>query len=458
MATRKSSLLGLLEKLENQNERLLNRGASETNVNQVNAGALKNVMSPEVIKKYVDEFMPSSATPHDKWLSAFQFFANMAAASSKPGATALGAAGEAGAATVKTLLEERKTRRAEDLARSKMGLTLAASLGKGGVFKQYSSGESAVYMTAGNAKQYLINKGMPPNAPNFNRLVKKLTAPSEGMVGKDVVIADSFQMLAPVVKNNQIVDFNFIPVTGGVKPASVNYREKRIPILAKNNDYVTRAFETIPTVNIGLHLLLTGDVETGGVTALTLPIRRVFGQAFGISDPGIQNIQTLESISNVLAPKMRPVGSGSTSDMEFDAYRKAIVSITNQPKANYISLYTFKKRTENAALANQKEIEVLTGGGSATEALAEIKKLDPGLYLKYKGEVPIYDTDPKYDGLSAERKTEEEGKYNKLEDWWGAIPRGTVVYNRSAKGKKLFSNEPIFIIKGWGTQPSGAQR
>jgi|TARA_R110002020_G_scaffold48763_6_gene139002 hypothetical protein len=451
MATRKSSLLGLLEKLENQNERLLNRGASETNVNQVNAGALKNVMSPEVIKKYVDEFMPSSATPHDKWLSAFQFFANMAAASSKPGATALGAAGEAGAATVKTLLEERKTRRAEDLARSKMGLTLAASLGKGGVFKQYPSGESAVYMTAENAGQYLINKGMPANAPTFASTVKKLTAPSESMVGKPVVIADSFQMLAPVVYNNKIVDFNFIPVTGGVKPASVNYREKRIPILAKENDYITRSFETLPTVQIGMDLLLTGDVETGGLAELTLPIKNIFGQLFGVNDPSVQNLQIIQSISNVLAPKMRPVGSGSTSDMEFKAYQRAIADIGNKPKANYISLYTFKKRTENAAIAAAKEREILTSGGTSKDVDAAIDKIDRGLYSKYKGEVPIYSDAPEYNGLSLERKAQEDTKYNKLYDWWQAVPRGTVVYNRSAKGKKLFSGEPIFVIKDWGT-------
>ena len=419
-------------------------GVSGTDLSTIKKGSLQNYMD------FAKQLMPAREK-RDPWLTAFEFFVNMAAESSKPGATAIGAAGTAGQQVMKTLAEERRLERAEDLAATKMGVTLASSLGKGGVFKQYPSGESAVYMSAENARQYLINKGMPPNAPTFASTAKKLTAPSESMIGKPVVIADSFQMLAPVVKNNKIVDFNFIPVTGGVKPASVDYRLKRLPILAKNNDYVTKSFETLPTVQIGMDILLTGDVELGGLTALTLPIRNLFGQLFGMTDPGIQKIQTLESISNVLAPKMRPVGSGSTSDMEFDAYRKAILSIKNKPKANYISLYTFKKRTENSAAANAKEIEVLTSGGSAVEALKEIKKIDPGLYEKYKGEAPIYDDDPKYDNLSIDRQNEEDEKYNKLFEWYERLPRGAVVFNRSATGKELFPGQPLFIIRGWGS-------
>ena len=78
--------------------------------------------------------------------------------------------------------------------------------------------------------------------------------------------------------------------------------------------------------------------------------------------------------------------------------------------------------------------------------------MDRGLYSKYKGEAPIFDDDPKYAKLSIERKKEEDEKYNKLSEWYIGLPRGAVVYNRSATGQELFPGQPIFIIRGWGSR------
>ena len=100
----------------------LNLGAAGTNINNLsNYGALAKQLGQQLYPQRVED-------PKDKWLTAFQFFSNMAAAASKPGATAIGAFGEAGATTVKTLLEQRKQKRAEDLAATQMGATLLGSL------------------------------------------------------------------------------------------------------------------------------------------------------------------------------------------------------------------------------------------------------------------------------------------------------------------------------------------
>ena len=74
------------------------------------------------------------------------------------------------------------------------------------------------------------------------------------------------------------------------------------------------------------------------------------------------------------------------------------------------------------------------------------------MYSKYKGEVPIYSDDTKYEALSNDQKLKEDDKYNKLLNWYERLPRGAVVYNRSATGKELLADEPIFIIKDWGTR------
>ena len=89
--------------------------------------------------------------------------------------------------------------------------------------------------------------------------------------------------------------------------------------------------------------------------------------------------------------------------MEFKAFQRAIADIGNTPEANYISLYTFMRRAENANLANQKELEILSAGGSAKDVNEAIRKFDPGIYETYKGPM------------------DDEGEFN---NWIDSLPRG----------------------------------
>ena len=110
-----------------------------------NIGALAKQLGQQLYPQRVED-------PKDKWLTAFQFFSNMAAAASKPGATAIGAFGEAGATTVKTLLEQRKQKRAEDLAATQMGATLLGSLATKGKSIRTVKGDNVTYMNEDDAK------------------------------------------------------------------------------------------------------------------------------------------------------------------------------------------------------------------------------------------------------------------------------------------------------------------
>ena len=412
-------------------------GVSSTNINQLGGGALQNILNnPGQVAALGRALQPQKRsmgdylTEDDKWLVAFKFFTDMAAGASKPGATALGAAGAAGSSAVDFATGIAKQKRAEDLAATQLGAGLIGKLSKTPTFKQYPTGETATYKTKEGAEKYLEQKGLSRSSPVFAPTVEKLTAPTESMVGKPIVIADSFQQLAPMVRNNSIIVFNFTPVTG-VKPGAVVYRDKRIPIIAKNNDVIQQTFKTLPVVQEAMDLLMTGEVKTGGLAELTLPIKNIFGQLFGMDFPDVQNLQIIQSISNFLAPQMRPPGSGSTSDMEFTAYQRSIAALGNTPEANYISLYTFMKRAQNAIEANQKEIEILSDGGSAKDVNEAVRKIDPGIYETYKGPM------------------DDPGEFN---NWIDYLPRGAVIYNRAPDGKKLFDDDNrIFIIKGFGT-------
>jgi hypothetical protein len=123
---------------------------------------------------------------------------------------------------------------------------------------------------------------------------------------------------------------------------------------------------------------------------------------------------------------MRPVGSGSTSDMEFKAYRQAALDIGNTPQSNYISLYAFRKMAENGVTLNQREQELLTSGeySNMADINKELMDFDPGIFEKFSGD---------YDDEEA------------INAWYAELPRGAVILNNG-----LFDSPDIYIIKGWG--------
>lgn len=411
-------------------------GASKTNPNAISSslGALSPANLNEIMRT-VKQHM-GTRPKANPWLTSLEFFANMAAAASQRGATALGAAGTAGATTVKTLLEERKAKRAEELAATQMGLTLAATLGKGGSWKVGAPrGEQAYYMSADKAKKYFIDKGLDPASPNFDRLVKYLKPPTPEFEGKPIIKHDAFIEMIPLIRNNKLYDYNINPMKDP-KPRSAAWFKKRMALLAKDDKWVSTVTEVIPQVQRGLDILLSGEAGTGILEKLTLGLRQAWQEAFGTEiSPEVINARSLQSLSFFLAPKMRPKGSGSTSDMEFKAYQKAILEIGNPALANYISLYTFMKTQQNAAKAHELETEILTGGGTALMATKAINRMDRGLYEKYTGDV---------DDDAA------------LEEWHDSLPRGALIFNRDADGNKLWGKDAdgkkvgLFIVKGWG--------
>ena len=177
-------------------------------------------------------------------------------------------------------------------------------------------------------------------------------------------------------------------------------------------------------------MLLKDGTETGKLTAITFPVKQLFTEVFGTDDPSIAQIESLIGISNILATKIRPVGSGSTSDMEFKAYRQAILDLEKTPEANYIALYVYKKMTENSIAYNRAEEEALTSGDyiNSKQVNDVIKGIDMGIFEKFAGD-----------------SSDEQEILN----WMNSLPDGAVFINRDAQGRTLIENEPVYIIKGF---------
>jgi hypothetical protein len=444
-------------------------GASGTNISNVNQnlGSLGNIN----VQSYIDLVKEQVGTRPDTnpWLTALQFFTNMAAEASKPGATALGAAGTAGATTVDTLLEGRKQERAEKLAATQMGLTLAASLGKRKTTVKFDKGEEALYMseedakdayppsqysdfwrkfsttntnligkpiksssgrpqivkrkyengvlvggsstlvpgvkpaaidagesqdrliyrTEADAKKYLENKGLPEDSPEFANLVARMVPKKgyEALLGRPVVSGDTYEGISFITKGNVIIGANVGPMKGAAEPRILTWAKKELSELAKNDNYIEQTFNVLPQVDRGLKILLSEGTITGKWQEFTLPFRALLADMFKLEKGPIIKQQLIQSISNVLAPKMRPKGSGSTSDMEFKAYRQAIADLGNTTLANYLTMYTFKRVAENSRDASAAKAIAIADGAGPKEVKTILDDMDkkPGgsIYARF---------------------------------------------------------------------------
>lgn len=293
--------------------------------------------------------------------------------------------------------------------------------------KTVGAGTLAKYMSADDAKAFVISQGMPEDSPNFQSMVDNLTAKNDAQIGKAIVDAGVYMEVFPLYKDGVVINLQMSPSKTASTPYFTTYVNKRLPIIAKSADtYNTTAREVIPRVDEAMNLLLSGRVETGRLNQALLPFKQVFNQSFGINDPEVMGLETLQATSNFLAPKMRPVGSGSTSDMEFKAYQQAALYLGNTPEANYISLYAFKKMAENGVRLNQLETELLTSGEytSMTEINKALTNDDAGIFEKFVG-------DP----------TDEEA----VLEFYGNLPDGAVIINNG-----IFNSDSPYIIKGWG--------
>ena len=145
---------------------------------------------------------------------------------------------------------------------------------------------------------------------------------------------------------------------------------------------------------------------------------------------------------------MRPTGSGSTSDMEFKAYQKGILSLANDKEANYLNLYTLQKMTENGIKLNKLEKQLLSHPKNYSFKYIDDKvaEQDIGIFDKiYKdaeGQNRLFDNegDAKFD--------DDAGKKQIIKNFYADLDRGAVFINDDGRGNKLFDGLGTYIIKG----------
>jgi hypothetical protein len=298
----------------------------------------------------------------------------------------------------------------------------------GGSIKTVGQGSQAMLMSEDDAKEFIKSQGYPEDGPRFDYYVSQVTAANENLIGKPLVRGDNFQKVTPLEINGKVSSLQFSPITG-VKPGFVTYRDARLKKLAGTKaTHLDNAFNVVPRIEGSLQGLLDGTIQTGMLQEKLMPLKRFMASAFGTDAAGIMAMDDFQALSFYLAPKMRPAGSGSTSDMEFKAYQLAIADLGKTSKANYVSLYVLKKMMEKGAELQMLEEDLLSNNRFTTlselnQALRESGR-DKGIFEKYEG-------DP---------NNQEE-----FDEWFRSLPNGAVIVNN---GLEVYGEAP-YLIKGW---------
>ena len=310
---------------------------------------------------------------------------------------------------------------------------------KGTGLKATAVGEPAYYMLEAQARKLIESLGLEPGE-EFERIVAKITVPAgDTKLGKPVPVQGLFGELTPLSKDGSVIKVVLGPSRQASKEINARfntYKDERLKDMAEEaKESIDQGVKILPTVSQAMSILRTNEnIRTGNIAANEL---RFFKRNLEILLTGkpsevTEALDTLNAISNQLAPLMRMKGSGSTSDMEFQAYRDAILSLGNTAIANYVSLYALRKKIENSIQLFELERRMLLSDDveSIDQITQAMKEVDQGIIEKYTG-------------------PDDAESYN---NFLAALPEGAVIDNFDRLFEKYNPELPemgAFVIKGW---------
>ena len=310
---------------------------------------------------------------------------------------------------------------------------------KGTGLKATAVGEPAYYMLEADARKLIASLGLGPGE-EFERIVAKITVPAgDTKLGKPVPVQGLFGELTPLSKDGSVIKVVLGPSRQASKEINARfntYKDERLKDMAEEaKESIDQGVKILPTVSQAMSILRTNEnIRTGNIAANEL---RFFKRNLEILLTGkpsevTEALDTLNAISNQLAPLMRMKGSGSTSDMEFQAYRDAILSLGNTAIANYVSLYALRKKIENSIQLFELERRMLLSDDveSIDQITQAMKEVDQGIIEKYTG-------------------PDDAKSYN---NFLAALPEGAVIDNFDRLFEKYNPELPemgAFVIKGW---------
>ena len=296
----------------------------------------------------------------------------------------------------------------------------------------------AVYRSRKDAEDFLATyaPGFKEKYPqNYQKALDNISSDDPKLIGKDILSGQMRSTIVPIYDgNNEVIDVIVSAREKYAEPEIVSFRNRTEEALVKEEAKLQAARASImPTLRTALNLLLDGRAETGPFKGRMTELKAVAKSALGLNIDDYSDFEVIISIANQLAPQMRVAGSGSTSDMEFMAMLRALLSADKTPEANYLAAYMLLRRYE----IQEEQLSVLadklydTSIRNPNEIRSAVKAVDTSLYAKYDG-------DPNDDEA--------------IRIFYDNLPRGTVIQNNPLQ--PIFEDEDgnpitdVFIIKG----------
>ena len=413
-------------------------GASNTNLQNIDSGALASLFNRK-------------REPLDPALLALIASTTMTEQASKPGATAVGA-GASGIlkATELQLASDVADRKADASSRSDLLKFLGqVAKPKTTTRKVLGKGTALNYMTEEEAKKFLTDRGISENIPGYKDFIYKVSTTDAEQLGTPAIFAGKPIEFNIETEGSEIRSVITNQIQGSLPDSQYSTKQKKIDLLNKKDESITQMTTLFPRLRQAKDILLNPETTTGfGQTEPFLTLKQGLKTVFGFTDADLADQQLLQSLSFQLAPLMRPKGSGSTSDMEFKAYQKGILSLGNEKEANYLNLYTLEKMTENGIKLNKLEKQLLAHPKNYSYKYIDdkIAEQDIGIFDKiYKdadGDNRLFDNDgdAKFD--------DDDEKKNIIKNYYVDLPKGAVFINDDGRGNKLFDGLGTYIIKG----------
>lgn len=195
-------------------------------------------------------------------------------------------------------------------------------------------------------------------------------ARSQGFKG---TYADFRQSKSPVVNINQLGQSEFIK--SAIELGTEDLKETR--------KLVQTSSELLPKLETAQIIVQNPDFKTGPSQEMTLDLRRLYNDITGRSQERVTQQELFNALSNYTIPRMRPPGSGATSDFEASLFTRATIGLQNTKEGNELLLGTMVQQAKRDRILLKLKEEYWKnneGDTSGFSAYLEENDLVPPLY------------------------------------------------------------------------------
>ncbi len=153
--------------------------------------------------------------------------------------------------------------------------------------------------------------------------------------------------------------------------------------ITESRKIATTSRELIPRLQTAQILLQNPDFVTGPLTEKFLPLKKLYNDLTGQDQTEVSGQELFQALANYTVPRMRPPGSGATSDFEANLFSTATIGLGKSKESNELLVATMIQQAKREQkLLKEKENYYLKNKGNTVgfEQYLEENNLVPPLY------------------------------------------------------------------------------